>query len=282
MEAEQKFTTILLDDIANNRLILPTLPEIAAKIRKMVDSPDYAADKLGRIISTDAALSARLLQVANSVFFRGLNPVENVQTAIIRLGSVCVRNVVSSLVMAQLYQAKETAIIKKDLHKLWVHGARVAAISQVLARRYTKLDPEEAMLGGLIHDIGILPILRRAVDFPELLEDRAALQRVINNMHTDVGRLILEDWGFPEKMLIVAAEHENLQRNTSEKVDLADIVLVANIHAHLGVPGNKFAQVDIADIPALKKLGLTPKESITTIIEAQSEIAEIQKLLTSP
>lgn len=281
MKAEDKFTTVLLDDIAHNRLVLPTLPEIATKIRKMVDAPDYSADKLGKVISTDAALSARLLQVGNSVFFRGLNPVENVQTAIIRLGSVCVRNVVSSLVMSQLFHAKETAVIKKDLHKLWVHGARVAAISQVLAKRYTKIDPEEAMLGGLIHDIGILPIMRRAVDFPELLEDREALQRVIENMHTDVGRLILEDWGFPDKMLAVAAEHEDLQRNTSDDIDLTDVVIVANVHAHLGLPGNKFANIDIAELPALKKMGLTPKESITTIIEAQSEIADIQKLLTS-
>lgn len=279
MKAEDKFIATLLDDIAQNKLVLPTLPEIALKIRKMIDDPAFSVDKLAKVVGTDAALSARLLQVANSVFFKGLTQVENVQTAVVRLGSVCVRNVVSSLVMSQLYQAKETVAIKKDLHGLWVHGAKVAAISHVLAKRCTKLDPEVAMLGGLIHDIGTLPILRRAVDFPELLEDREALNRVITSMHQDIGKLILEEWHFPEELQAVAAEHEDLQRNTGGAPDYADVVLVANLHGYMGQANNKFLEVDWSRIPALEKLGLTPESSIAALAEAKSEIGEIQKIL---
>ena len=281
MKAEEKFIATLMDDITKGRLELPTLPEIAMKVRKMVDDPMTSADLLAKIVGTDAALSARLLQVANSAFFKGLNPVENVRTAIVRLGSACVRNVVSSLVMNQLYQAKETAPIKKELHTLWVHGARVAAISQVLARRFTTLNPDEAMLAGLIHDIGTLPILKRALDFPEMLENREVLQNVINYMHADIGKLILEDWHFPEEVVVAASEHEDLERDHSPAPDYADVVLIANLHSYMGQMNNKYASVDWNNIPAMKKLGLTAEQSIAAMGEAQSEIAEIQKILTA-
>lgn len=281
MQSEEKFIATLLDDIAKGRLELPTLPEVAMKVRKMVDDPMTSADTLAKIVSTDAALSARLLQVANSVFFRGLNSVENVRTAVVRLGGVCVRNVVSSLVMNQLYQAKETAPIKKELLELWVHGTRVAAISSVLAKRLTRLDPDEAMLAGLIHDIGTLPILKRALDFPELLADREALDRVIEHMHADIGKLILEEWHFPEELLQVAAEHEDLQRDLGTEPDYVDIVMIANLHSMMGQAKNRHKDIDWNEIPAFRKLGLTPEQSIATMAEAQAEIAEVQKLLVN-
>lgn len=278
MKLEEEFVATLLNDITKGKLVLPTLPEVAFKIRKMVDDPMVSSEKLARLIGTDAALSARLIQVANSPFFRGLNTVENVRTAVTRLGGVCVRNVISSLVMSQLYQAKEVAPIKKELHELWVHGAKVAAISHVLAKRYTRLNADEAMLAGLIHDIGTLPILKRALDFPGILADKETLKRVIGNMHADIGRLILEDWHFPAGLLTVAAEHENLQRDVNPVADYTDIVIIANLHSHMGKANNRFANIDWNTIPAFAKLGLTPEQSIATMSEAQKEIAEVQKL----
>lgn len=279
MKIEDKFIGILLADIAAGKLVLPTLPELALKIRRMVEDPYLSAEKLSTIIGTDAALSARLLQVANSVFFRGLKTVENVQTAVVRLGSVCVRNVVTSLVMDQLYHAKTTSTVKADLHRLWVHGTRVAALAHVIAKRYTKLNPEEAMLAGLIHDIGILPILSRAVDFPDLVSDKAALQRVIDSIHPEIGKLVLEEWHFPAELVLVAAEHENLAR-PADALDYVDVVTVANLHSHLSERRGK-PELDWNTIPAFKRLGLTPDQSIRAMAEAQAEIAGIQKLLMS-
>lgn len=280
MNAEDKFVAAILDDLSTNKLELPTLPEIALKVRQMVDDPNVPATTLAKMISTDAALSARLIQVANSVFFRGLNSVENVRTAVVRLGGVCVRNVVSSLVMSQIYQAKKMGAIKKDLLHLWVHGTRVAAISHVLAKRYTKLNPDEAMLAGLVHDIGTLPILNKAVKFPEILEDRAALYRVIDRLHPEIGQMIMEEWGFPPELVKVAAEHERLDRDTGGPPDFVDIVMIANLHSYTGQARNKFSDIDWNNIPAFQKLGLTAEESIKAMIEAQGEIAEVQKLIS--
>ena len=280
MNAEDKFIATLMDDVNKGHLELPTLPEVALKVRKLVDDPMVSADKIATLVGTDAALSARLLQVSNSVFFKGLNSVENVRTAVIRLGGVCVRNVVSSLVMQQLYQANQMGPIKKDLLNLWIRGAKVAAISQVLAKRFTKLNPDEAMLAGLIHDIGVLPILKRAVKFPELMADKVLLYRVIDKMHLEIGRMILEEWHFPAELVQVAAEHENLTRDPGPKPDYTDVVMVANLHSYMGQTNNKYSGADWNDIPAFDKLGLTPEQSILALSEAKSDIAEIQKLIS--
>lgn len=280
MNAEDKFITALMEDVSKGQLELPTLPEVAVKVRKLVDDPMVSADKIAKLVGTDAALSARLLQVANSVFFRGLNSVENVRTAVVRLGGVCVRNVVASLVMRQLYQADKMGPIKKDLLNLWVHGARVAAISHVLARRFTRLNPDEAMLAGLIHDIGILPILKRATKFPEVMEDKEILYRVIDKMHQEIGQLILEEWHFPQDLVKVAAQHEDYYRDPSPEPDYTDVVLVANLHSYMGQPRHKSSAIDWNEIPAFHKLGLTPEQSIQAMAEAQADIAEIQKVIT--
>lgn len=280
MNAEDKFIAALMEDVSKGQLELPTLPEIAIKVRKLIDDPMVSSDKIAKLVGTDAALSARLLQVANSAFFRGLDTVENVRTAVVRLGGVCVRNVVASLVMRQLYQADRMGSIKGELLNLWVHGARVAAISHALARRFTRLNPDEAMLAGLIHDIGILPILKRAPQFPEVLDDRETLHRVIGRMHQKIGQLILEEWHFPPELVQVAAEHEDYQRNPGAEPDYADVVLVANLHSYLGQPKHKTGAIDWNGIPAFGKLGLTPEQSIMAIAEAQADIAEIQKVIS--
>jgi len=279
MEAKSKFVSALTKDIAENRLVFPTLPELAFKIRKVVDDPHITSDKIAKIVATDAALSARLLQVANSVFFKGLNPVENIQTAVMRLGMACVRNVVTSLVMSQLYQAKKTRSIKHELHKSWVHSAKVAAITQVFAKHYTKLNPHEALLAGLIHDIGALPVLSRAAYFPDILEDKPALHQVVHDMHSDIGKLILEDWSFPAELIEVAAMHENLHYDGGADPTFTDVVIIANLHCHIGCTEIKRPDTDWAEIPAFKKLDLTPEKSIAALTEAQSEIRDIQKLL---
>jgi HD-like signal output (HDOD) protein len=280
VNAEDKFIAALMEDVSTGQLELPTLPEVAIKVRKLVDDPMVSADKIAKLVGTDAALSARLLQVANSVFFRGLNSVDNVRTAVVRLGGVCVRNVVASLVMRQLYQAEKMGPIKQDMLNLWVHGARVAAISHVLARRFTRLNPDEAMLAGLIHDIGILPILKRATKFPEVMENKSILYRVIDRMHQEIGQLILEEWHFPPQLVQVAAEHEDYHRNPGPEPDYTDVVLVANLHSYMGQPKHKANSIDWNGIPAFEKLELTPEQSVRAMAEAQADIAEIQKVIS--
>lgn len=276
---EEKFLSDLLDDIYHNRLILPTLPEVALKVRSVVNDPNATAGQIAKVIATDVSLSARLIQVANSPLLRGNKAVDNLQTAIARLGNVLVRNLVTGMVMEQLHQAS-TPLLKARLTVLWQHSTQVAAISHVLATHFTRLKPDEAMLGGLIHDIGALPILARAEKIPELMADKEALDRVITSLHAQVGKAILEAWDFPADLISVVAEHEYLYRDEMLEPDYADVVLVANLQSYIG-SAHPHSNADWEHIPALAKLGLSPEVSIVTMEETAEDVREVQRLLTS-
>jgi putative nucleotidyltransferase with HDIG domain len=273
-----RFVGELLDDIKHNRLKLPILPEIALKVREAVNDPNAAAATIAKAVSSDASIAARLLQVANSPLYRGTNAISNLQSAIARLGAPLVRNLVTSLILKQLFQTK-SAVLKQRMQTLWEHSTQVAAISHVLARKLTRLKPDEAMLAGLLHDIGTLPILMKAENSTELTQDAAALDDLIDKLHAPVGRLILETWKFPAELVTVAAEHENLTR-VSDQVDYTDVVTVANLHSYLGTQ-HRHAKVKFAEVPAFTKIGLTPETSVATLEEAAAEMNEVKSLLAA-
>lgn len=278
VDLEDKFISRLLDDIRHKRIGLPTLPEVALRVRKATQDPGTSAVQLAQLVSTDAALCTRLLQVANSSLYRGVHSITNVQTAIARLGHRQVKNLITSVVVSQLFQAQAPPMIRHRLKTTWTHTIQVAAISHVFARKFTRLMPEQAMLAGLIHDIGKLPILAQIELFPDLLENEKTVDRLVTLLHPQIGKIVLETWRFPPEMVAVAAEHENLERDSGPAPDYTDVVLMANLLSH---SGDK--QIDLANwpsIPACHKLGLSPDQCIAALNDAQSEVMEIQQLLT--
>ena len=280
MDLEKKFLSDFLNDLNANRVVLPTLPEVAMQVRKAVGDPQATTARIEKIINSDPALSTKLLKVVNSPAYRGSEPITNLRMAVTRLGTNQVRNLATGLVMEQLYQVTSTDNIKQHLKDLWLHSTRVATLSHVIARRFTKLKPDEAMLAGLIHDIGTLPILNRASLFPELLEDDEKLIAVMQRLHTMIGPAVLDEWGFSRDMVIVSAEHEDIYQARDGEVDYVDVIIVANLHSYLGSQ-NRLAKINWEEVPAFAKIGMTPEDSFTAMEEARDEMREMQGILAS-
>lgn len=279
MELEKRFLSGFLEDLNANRITLPTLPEVAMRVRKLVQDPNVTAVQVEKLINMDMALSARLLKVVNSPAYRGSSPIDNLRVAITRLGTDMIRNLVTSLVMEQLYQSQTThPLIKNYMKNLWQHSTKVATLSQVICKHFTDLRPDHALLAGLVHDIGILPVLSRVELHPELLSDTAALETVMRRLHTMVGPTVLEEWSFPPEIVNVAAEHEDITLKREGPVEYVDVVIVANLHSHIGTQ-HLLAKIDWDTIPAFERLGMTPEESMKTMEEAQGELREAQALL---
>jgi HD-like signal output (HDOD) protein len=271
MEQETFYNNILAE-LEDGSLVLPTLPEVALKVRDVVDDPDVTAQALSEIITTDAALSARLLKVANSPLYRGRVAVESVQMAVSRLGLKMVRNLVTSLVMEQMFQATSNRL-EKRLHELWIQSTEVAALSQVLASKQAGIKTDEAMLAGLIHNIGVLPILMKADQHPELFQETKILDTIIANLHPRIGAAILESWKFTPEMVAVPAEHTNLNRNSKNGPDLVDVVQVAVLQSYINTekahdPGT------LDGVPAFAKLGIDTDVSVVELDEDSDEYAE--------
>ncbi|MAZ66717.1 MAG: histidine kinase [Kangiellaceae bacterium] len=276
MSSEEQFCQKLLDDIENDRLVLPTLPEVALRIREAMDDPNVSVNRLADAISSDAALSARLIRVANSALIRGVVKVDNLQTAITRMGLTFVRNLATGLAMEQMFQATNDLVDAK-LREVWQHSIEVASICHVLAKHYTRLPPDQATLIGLVHEIGILPILTAAEERPDFLTDAQALDRIIAKIHPRIGQAILETWGFPEELSCVPTQYLEFSRD-AETPDYADIVTVASLQTFAG-SNHPLAQVDWNNVSSFHRLGLASDVEVTEIEGISEEVEEAKEVL---
>lgn len=252
---EEEFYTEIIKDLESGKLSLPTLPEVAMEVRNIVNDPNASAADMANIIVTDTALSAKLIKVANSPLFRGQKEIESVQMAVARLGVNLIRNLVTSLMMKQLFNAK-SPILTKKMRELWEYNTQIAAISHVLGSTCPSVKSDEAMLAGLIHNVGALPVLMRADNRPELLENLDVLDSLVEKLSSPVGKKILEAWHFPESLISVAAEYNDLTRNKQAEADMVDVVQVALLQSFMGTD-HPLGQVDWDSVPALAKLGFT-------------------------
>ncbi len=238
---------------------LPTLPDVAMNVKTIAQDPDSSAGDLAEAISRDPAISAHLIQVANSPLYRGHYHMENLNTIIARLGMRVVSNLVVSLAMRQIFHSR-SKVLTRHLHELWEFSTQVASLSHMLGRKTRGLDAEQAMLGGLIHNIGALPIVSVAGDFPEMAGDPELLDSVVSELHAPIGEEILTAWNFPDELITVVREAENPARDHDGSPDYADVVIVAVIQARIS--NGDAEESDLQDVPAAEKLGVEPGESL--------------------
>lgn len=276
-DASDQFLKQLLDDLASNRLVLPTLPEVALRVRDTVEDENASAGQIADIVATDPALAARLFQISNSPLYRGNRPIDDLKAAITRLGLGVVRNVVTSLAMQQIFQPTTDALDQRFRH-IWEHSTEVAAISSVLAKQYTRLRPDEAMLAGLVHEIGALPILSRAEEEPDLVADEARLDELLREASGPVGEAILKAWGFSEALIQVPNGVRNLKRDGGDKPDYVDVVQVAKLQALFGSQ-DPLGAVDWATVPAFAKLGIACDVEEISIDVPSEDVGAVRELL---
>lgn len=245
----------LLQAIDNDSLVLPTLPEVALRVREIAEDSDASIADLAKVIGNDAAIAARIVKVANSPLLRGAAQIEDLKMALMRLGMQYTCSIATGLAMEQMFQAT-TDMVDKRLREIWNRSSEVAGICHVLCKHCTKLRPDQATLAGLVHKIGALPILTYAEENPGLLKDSITLDRVIEALNGQVGDKILERWEFPEEIRKVPSQHMNFTRQ-QDKADYADIVTVAMLQSHMG-SSHEMATMDYSTVTAFARLGLDP------------------------
>lgn len=276
MIKESAFLEELQAAIANNKITLPTLPEVALRVRDSIEQENVTARDIADIVATDAALAARLLQIANSPLYRGRVVIENIQMAVTRLGNKLVRSLVVSLIMKQIFQATSDALDTR-MRKLWEDSVQVAAISRVLAQQLPELETEEAMLAGLIHDIGALPILAWADDVQELVEDERQFDRLLERLSPIIGKQILETWQFPQALIDVAANSHDYYHDGGDAADYVDVVVVARLQLLAGDPHIK--DLDWGRVAAFSKVGLESDIQVVDIEGVAEDIAQVEEIL---
>lgn len=272
-----QFHERLQEAVISEQLKLPSLPEIALRVREECEKDNTSAQSIADVIAQDPAITVRLLRIANSPMYRSRQSVENLQIAVTRLGLRLVRDLVISLAMKQLYHST-SATVNACFHELWIASVKTATLSRMLAIELRHIENEQAMLGGLIHNIGALPILMMAEEDDELFEDPHALNQLIRNMQGDVGAYLFRMWDFPSYMIEVARQCYNFERQHDGAPDYLDIIQVALVQ------GSIYTGIDCPDnwdeIPAFGKLGITTADNFLEIEDNKIAFEENQLLFS--
>lgn len=269
----------IIDDLEHDRLPLPTLPEVALKVRDTADDENASINDVSRMIETDAALSARIVQVGNSALYRGLSPAETVQAAAMRMGLDTVRSLATSLAMKQLFQATHP-VVDSHLRQAWKQSTDVAAMSAVMAKNTPGLEADSALLAGLTHCIGLSPILVKAEGDSDLLNNPQQLEHLLLKLYPRVGKRILENWGFSSALVKVPAEHLNTERDGDDgNPDYVDIVQVALIQT-LKNQNHPLAGSDPESVPAFARLHMLDGPEEITLMGGLEETDEIKQAIS--
>lgn len=263
----------------NNTLTLPTIPEVAVKIRRAISNDEASISSIARIVQIDPAITARLIQISNSALYAGRKKIESCPEALTRLGMKAAQDVVTAFALKSVFNAK-SPVIKQKMAELWEHSSYVASISAVFAHKIPGFDPDRAMLAGLIHDIGIVPILTYADDNPDILAYPKDLAETIKQLRADIGVQIIREWDFPDDFEDVVVNAENWLRNDNKPSGYADIVMIAQLHSFIGkIDIKKMPRINA--LPAYKKLAvhLDAKDGIDILDAAKDDIDHIRQLL---
>ena len=249
----------LLEAIENDELVLPTLSEVALRVREAAEDPNISIPALSKVIGNDAALTARVIKVVNSPLLRTNKEITDLNMAISRLGINYTSNLATGLAMEQMFQATSDVIDNK-MRDVWNKSTEIAGICHALCRHFTRLMPDQATLAGLVHQIGILPILTYAEESNALLKDSISLNHIIDRIHPILGEKILRAWDFPEQIATVPTNYLDFQRQ-SKTVDYIDIVQVATLQSYSNTD-HPLAQVDWSQVHAFSQLGLDVHERL--------------------
>ncbi len=270
--------------LRQNKFVLPSLPEVAMRVRKLLEDENSNADRIADAVNSDPAIAAKLIRAANSPLYHGSTTCESTRNAIVRLGLINTKQLVVSFTLRDLFQTKVPAL-KKQMQEAWKLSVEVAAISFVICRMERERGfyhpPEEVMLAGLLHNIGVIAILAYIETHPSLLKDEEQWQKVIAQLQGEAGAEILTRWRFPDYYIEVAREASDWNRTHSSSADICDIVQVAKLHAFMRNRRPMPVQ-SMTEVPAFHKLPLgelTPELTIRILDEAKDQINVAKQLL---
>lgn len=269
---------------------LPALPTVAMEVVEMVDNPKTSASKLGKMISTDQALTAKVLKIANSPFYGFPKKISTIDFAIIVLGYDALKEIVISISLVSSLQKKSDSHF--DAKGFWDHSIASGVLARRLARDLNYRISGEVFVAGLLHDMGISVLHRyfrnefkRVVDIAREtdLTFLEAEESVLGATHADVGGWLAERWNLPDH-LVEAIKHHHSPGRAERNPELVSLIHCADVFASriADVPVEFDKGVDF-DEAALAKLQLTDESVLNEYIAnytsmIQTDIAQVTHL----
>ncbi|MGZ4956871.1 MAG: HDOD domain-containing protein [Methylobacter sp.] len=264
-----------------NKLSLPSLPNVALKLKEAMEK-DLGLREVVKIIGVDASIVAKLIQLANSPIYSPISPITNCHAAVTRLGLDQTRKLVMGISLKQLFRCQDQQLMEK-MQTLWKNSLYISSLSFVLAQENGTVNPEDALLAGLVSDIGTIPVLHFAEQNPNEYPNLDVLESAIPFLSPPVGSLVLHTLGFtPELAAIPKYAEDWFHESDGDKLNLVDIVILAKLHSYFGTHRAKEIPY-MNSIPAyikLKNSKLTPDFSLDVLHKAKNRIHAAMNFLS--
>ncbi len=278
---DNRLLELFAEHYQSHEMEIPSLPKVAVQLRQAIQKNVDLQDAV-KIIQLDPVISAKLIEVANCPLYLTVIPARNCLDAVKRIGLNATRSLVISLSLKQIFNSPSVSI-KHRLETLWKQSLNLSALCHVLASSSKQANPEDALLAGLISDIGIIPFLSFVANLPAEFIIEAEIEQALPIIKGIVGATILKEWQFADEFIDVALNSDNWYQNSSEELTLTDIVVLSRLHGLMGkIPNGELPA--IASIPAaskLKGLALSPENTLAILHDAKAKIHESLAMLAN-
>lgn len=273
-----EFVQDLARELSGGRIELPSFPDVAIRVQRVLADEDVRPEAVVRIVGSEPALAAWVLRMSNSAALSTGRPITDLRSAITRLGFNVVRSAAVSFAMSQLTRAQDLKGLEEELKQLWRRSTLVASMSNVVARRFSGVNPDTAMLAGLLHGIGRLYILVRSRSFPTLFADASSYGQIVSNWHANVAKAILENWDIAEEIVDAVHGYEQIYREHPESADLTDVLITADLLASFH-EWPESLELNLQGVSAIDRLQLDRMRLERIIVESSEDINALRQAL---
>jgi putative nucleotidyltransferase with HDIG domain len=246
---------------------------------KLLNDPSSTVKKIQEQILLDQALTAFILKLANSALYGLRKEVSTVSYAINLMGYNTARSILIAYLSKNLYSSKGNKLIQS---MLWKHSLSSAVFGKKIAEHLAKVDPEEAFISSLLHDIGKGVLLKNKTgNFEEIvrliyLENMTSIEaegKVLGFTHVEAGYLLMKNWRFADTIVETVTYHHNLHEYNGNNL-LVPIVSLANKMSHLNdytfdKRDEELVELNILDIPGadIEEIRIKAVEQIENYLE---------------
>lgn len=268
--------------IQADELVLPSLPEVANKIRVAAADDNVSVEDIVKVVQTDPATSAYCISIANSAAYASASPIAEIREAVVRMGINGTRDAVTAYTLRSLFQTNNIHA-QQQLQLAWSHSCRIAAMSYVIAKHMGTLNAERALLAGLIHEIGTTMLIKTAIKLEGALNFNSDFRHIAKELSGPIGAMVLRAWHFPDSMVETVLEPENYEREPNEKAGLSDIVMLAHYHDTKPAPWseNKPSADFIKQLPFLNEEDFDENCRLLIIENAGEELTSVLGTLSA-
>jgi HD-like signal output (HDOD) protein len=273
------FVKALANELSQGQVELPSVPDIVIKLQKTLSDENVTNETVVRVVGSEPMLAGKLMNMANSVALNGTGrKIADLRMAVARVGFNIVRSAALAFAVEQLRRSPEFKHLEGPLDGLWKSSVQIAALSHVIARRFSSLNGDTALLAGLMHNVGRIYILTRASKHPTLVADPLTYNSIVRDWHTNVAKALLENWRVAEEIVEAVAGHEDMDREQRGPVTLTDVLSLAML-VEKNRNGTEMRDPDDALTKGLRRLQLSMSDCHAVIDESAEEIAALKAAL---